>query len=297
MSQPFERPPSQGNRNPNANQSPSLRKRLLSTYLTAAIGFAAWTGVVFGLSPDDDREALPATTEEVSDEYNARFVADYRSSLGIKFNVYAAAQNGDDSALNQAFVFNPRILEFSLTKIDSYIHDAPDNPAKLSIIKNLADIKRGASEKTIHLVLDTSAQTGCLDDDYRFIKYEASSCPRRGVAFIADDTNSISLIGTGRKVPAASGSYGPPPSKISDQHQTITHEIVHNLSSDMSNINTYKEGDNDHEITSWLMGDDDYTKDYDGKGATGYRPHLDETLETLVYLDLMPPILEAVGSD
>lgn len=295
MPQLIEQLPSPGNNNPNTNPPSSLQAKVLAMYIGAVAGLTAVTGITLGFQTDDKRASPPITPEDLSDKYNARLIANYKSSLGIKFDVYAGTQNGDESALNQAFIFNPRILEFSLRKIDSHIHDAPDNPAKRSIIKNLADIKAGKSKKTIHLVIDTSTQTGCVGDDYRFVKYNRSSCPFRGLAIADNATTSISLIGTGQKTPAST-SYSSPTSKLSDQHQTIAHEITHNLSSDRGKPNTFKEGDHDHEVTSWLMGDQ-YERNFDGKGATNYSPRLDSLIEELVDYGLLPPILKTVSKD
>lgn len=284
-------------RSPNPNRD--RLKRVLAVYACAAlsVGMSATAELLgFGYDGGRTQAASPISPNVVADAYSAKFVAYYESSFGIKFNVYAANSNKEKDSGRQTFVFNPKILEFSLESIFTRIDGAPENPAKHSIIENLTKIKSGKAKKTIHIVVDTSEQTSCLNNEYDFTK-DHPSCTISGTVIKSDTTNSITLITTGQKgIMSYSNPYKA--SKLMNQHSIILHELIHSLSSDNNNVNTYKEGDHDHEVTAWMIGER-HRNDFDEKGAIidPYRRELSLEIRDLTRMNLLPPILQVVDAD
>lgn len=257
-------------------------------------------------SPED-------TGQEYIDGYDAQFIGAYESTFGANFNIYAATQPGQESALEQNFKVNPQGLEYILEQISLHIPNAPTNSAKESITKNLRDLKQKDTERIIDMIIDVSPVAGCLDTESQLVAYLQSVCEAAGAQHDINDSNPVKkliLVGTGvnhaeiieerlrqlaenkNAKETETGSLSP---HDADQQATIAHEIVHAVSDiEHKKLNSFSEGDDDHEITRWLIGKND-PGTFDFKGAKAPSPDIGGKIRRLVKAKALPPILSVAG--
>ncbi len=232
--------------------------------------------------------------------YKPKFVAAYHSLEGEAFNFYATAQPGEESALDQDFELNPQSIEYILTQISSHIQDAPENSSKKRIMDNLRAIKNGDKESITNIVIDVSPTAGCMNPSYQLVKFTDAICASQGIkggfAGFATESQepgqqSIVIAAGNRYVDVKSNSKATfrVLRDVPGQEETTGHEMIHDLGEEDSN-DTYKEGDPDHEITSWLIDGYHYDK-FDFEGATGPSPFIGNKIEQLVASGVLPPIL------
>ena len=250
------------------------------------------------------------------ESYKPKFVGAYRSTEGLGINIYAATQPGKEAGLDQNFDINPQSIEFMIREIATHIKDAPDNPSKAAILKNLQDLKTGVDERVIDLVFDVSPDAGCLDAKFQLAATAKGVCKAVGVTL--NNHTSERLVkwpivvsaGSGEKIISASSKEAKKFNKAfgttvdndqstmveygkvanpAQQQDIVEHELVHGLSNPGTSNNSYKEGDNDHEITDWLLGEG--VRGYDFRGATAPSPKLKDKIFSLVESGDLKPIL------
>jgi hypothetical protein len=244
--------------------------------------------------------------------YKPKFVGAYQSTEGVQFNIYAATQPGKEKALDQDFQVHPESIEFILRQITANIKNAPKNTAKLAIMNNLAGIKDGFDQRILNLVFDVSPTVGCLDAKGQLVSVMQKACQGRTVKLGVTQPYDYDygphpteewpiVISTGSKpvrdAVSSQGWTGNGPKREpdpADMQQYTTHELVHGLSSwwvvSRKKLNTYKEGDPDHETTAWLLGEEG-AANYDFKGATAPSPQIGKKIDRLVNQGKLPPIL------
>lgn len=248
--------------------------------------------------------------------YQTRFLGSYQTRHGIGFNIFAGVQEGQEPALDQQLEIHPETIEFMLTQIRQHIGAAPDNDAKRAIIKNLADSGDGTDKILVSLVVDVSPEAGCLDSEYQLIEFVERLCKAGGVneklSYEDGEKPMKIIISTGVKQvnrplnqaekAEMEKAFGEDMGEggvateikpdIGSQQATLGHELVHSVSQsqDKGENDTYKEGDQDHEITAWLMGDSTIDE-FDLAGADKPSPELRQKILKLVSSGLLPPII------
>lgn len=272
--------------------------------------------------PTDIKEGeIPETIKK----YNPEFFGAVRTEHGLSFNIYGATQPGQEKSLDSEFKINPAAIEFMVDEIINNIPSSPDNPAKQTILSNLQKFQTGEQERIIDMVVDVSESGGCLNAEQQLITYAQELCAAGGVAL--RDVQSADrvpiVISSGLEDKAAivtteqahvvgeipteeelerfrqeaeelqeEYDRNPKPS-LSEREAMILHEMGHAVSDDRVDepVNTYHEGDHDHETVDWLLGD--RLDEYDLQGA-GPSPMLRQKISEMLQSGDLRPVVERV---
>lgn len=272
--------------------------------------------------PTDEKEGeIPESIKE----YNPEFFGAVRTEHGVSFNIYGATQPGQEKSLDGEFKVNPDSIEFMMEEIIKNIPSAPDNLAKHTIIENLQKFKAGEQERVIDMVVDVSEKGGCLDANYQLVTAIDRFCIVAGVArrdvaaqdripivisASEEDKTAVVVVTTENDRPPSPEEIEAarqkaeaeqkeldqnPKPDIMKQQGVILHEIGHAVSDsrDGEIVNEYTEGDHDHEVIDWLLGD--RLGKYDLQGSSQQSPMLREKMEQMIKSGELRPVLERIS--